>query len=271
MLLSLPQGSSLGRDTNIRWLSQLHIIASGLSRGLVPVPGGKWKPPAALTSALQRPPPSPYTSGSASSFPAGSPPVRILFPSTAQVMSNLASPVVGGAFFAKAEHIAYGGYAHLLHQPVSQRGKLLMHAKIILALPGGAEFKRTQTGMAGQGRRLDEPEKKEEKGKEKSKEEKPCGWLYVGSHNLTRSAWGNLSGTMNEPKVCLRFLSLSWLGLLTHTHTHAAHAVQQLRTGHRVSHSRGRSARRRNEPGARRPRLCHAAACVRCKGYDVGE
>lgn len=133
----------------------------------------------------------------------------MLFPSVSQVLNNLAGPQTGGAFFAKQVHIDYGGYEQLLHQPVSERGKLLMHAKVILALPKGAEFARGAAG-GGVGRRLDEPaEKREEKGKEKQKDdEKPCGWLYVGSHNLTRSAWGNLSGTTDDPKVsCMRIYS----------------------------------------------------------------
>jgi len=32
----------------------------------------------------------------------------------------------------------------------------------------------------------------------------PVGWMYVGSHNFTQAAWGNLSGSADAPvlNVC---------------------------------------------------------------------
>ena len=36
--------------------------------------------------------------------------------------------------------------------------------------------------------------------------EKPIGWLYMGSHNFTPSAWGTLSGTAFNPTLNVRML-----------------------------------------------------------------
>ncbi|QRV99330.1 tyrosyl-DNA phosphodiesterase 1 [Ceratobasidium sp. AG-Ba] len=60
-----------------------------------------------------------------------------------------------------------GGTIFCRKQHNSKRGKILMHSKMILGLL--------------------------------SEEGKPPGWLYVGSHNFTPSAWGNLSGTGFTP------------------------------------------------------------------------
>lgn len=53
----------------------------------------------------------------------------------------------------------------------------MMHHKAIVALQPGAE--------------------------EETEDDKPIGWTYMGSHNLTQAAWGNISqpraGT--EPQV----------------------------------------------------------------------
>lgn len=37
--------------------------------------------------------------------------------------------------------------------------------------------------------------------------ENVLGWLYVGSHNFTPSAWGNLSGTSFTPSLNVRILA----------------------------------------------------------------
>ena len=46
------------------------------------------------------------------------------------------------------------------------------------------------------------------KGRDRSPKakEKPTGWLYMGSHNFTPSAWGTLSGTAFNPTLNVRML-----------------------------------------------------------------
>lgn len=40
------------------------------------------------------------------------------------------------------------------------------------------------------------------------------GWLYIGSHNFTPSAWGNLSGTSFTPIMNVRQFTFDWVCVL---------------------------------------------------------
>lgn len=66
----------------------------------------------------------------------------------------------------------------IVYQPVSVRGNIMMHHKALLALQVGAESKQ------GNG-------------------DANIGWAYMGSHNLTQAAWGNISQAKggSEPQV----------------------------------------------------------------------
>ncbi|KAK7007425.1 tyrosyl-DNA phosphodiesterase-domain-containing protein [Favolaschia claudopus] len=65
-----------------------------------------------------------------------------------------------------------------IYNSKSSAGKALMHTKQIIAT-----FKqKTQGGEDGD-----------------SEPAGPAGWMYVGSHNFTQPAWGNLSGTRDRP------------------------------------------------------------------------
>ena len=60
----------------------------------------------------------------------------------------------------------------------------MMHHKAILALKAGAE---------------ETPEQEDE----------VLGWAYMGSHNLTQAAWGNISQTKGSTEPQVRALSVS--------------------------------------------------------------
>lgn len=101
----------------------------------------------------------------------GWPPVRILFPTQRYVEQvSVEGPRGGGCFFGRADEFSKRSLRHLYAQPVSHRGHILMHAKSILVVSD------------------DHPEQ---------------GWVYMGSHNFTRAAWGTLSGTRAEPTLSL--------------------------------------------------------------------
>lgn len=101
----------------------------------------------------------------------GWPPVRILFPTQHWVEhESVEGRMGGGCFFGRADEYHKRGLRHLYAQPVSHRGNILMHAKSLLAI---------------------------------DEKEPAHGWVYMGSHNFTRAAWGTLAGTREEPTLSL--------------------------------------------------------------------
>ena len=101
----------------------------------------------------------------------GWPPVRILFPTQRWVEhESVEGRMGGGCFFGRADEFHKRGMRSLYAQPVSHRGNIMMHAKSLLAID----------------------------------EKAPAhGWVYTGSHNFTRAAWGTLAGTREEPTLSL--------------------------------------------------------------------
>lgn len=55
-----------------------------------------------------------------------------------------------------------------------------------------------------------------------NKEAKPIAWAYVGSHNFTPSAWGNVSGSSFNPVINVRSNCphLLFCSMLLHTLCH---------------------------------------------------
>lgn len=95
------------------------------------------------------------------------PPVRILFPTQRYVERTFVEgPPGAGCFFAKVDDFHKRALRPLFYQPVSCRGDILMHAKSLVA-----------TGPASQ------------------------GWVYLGSANFTRAAWGTVAGTPARPTL----------------------------------------------------------------------
>lgn len=112
----------------------------------------------------------------------------------------------------------------LFHQSKSKRGKVLMHTKVLLPVRyprlfrlgpnrGNAQmilatFCKPSINLhrsAGSSREDSEMEN-EENGSdfEQSVQTKLAGWVYVGSHNFTPSAWGTLSGSAFNPTLNVR-------------------------------------------------------------------
>jgi hypothetical protein len=117
-----------------------------------------------------------------------------------------------------------------MHKAESQRGNILMHHKLILALQPGVHFEssdRSASAFAsGSGRTLGQApakdgdalhteseaedeaaaKKRRVEAKDRVLEERrraePAGWLYVGSANFTVAAWGTITlGADNAPTV----------------------------------------------------------------------
>ena len=82
-------------------------------------------------------------------------------------------PAGAGTFFGKKAQSVSRGFVDLAHQPVSKRGDIMMHHKSLLALLPDIE--------RGDG------------GSDHIDDEEVVGWIYMGSHNLTQAAWGNIS------------------------------------------------------------------------------
>ena len=55
---------------------------------------------------------------------------------------------------------------------------------------------------------LSDSETEDEDDSSSGSKEKPIGWLYMGSHNFTSSAWGTLSGSAFNPTLNVR--TLGW-------------------------------------------------------------
>lgn len=96
----------------------------------------------------------------------GWPDMYILFPTQSWVEhQSIEGRMGGGCFFGRASEFKKKNWHHLYAQPISHRGYMMMHAKTILA-------------------QWDDPS---------------VGWVYVGSHNFTRAAWGTISGSRDQP------------------------------------------------------------------------
>ncbi|CEH17256.1 Tyrosyl-DNA phosphodiesterase [Ceraceosorus bombacis] len=216
----LTQGSSLGGRSNVLWLHHLHLIASGLGR-LVPLPAGTSQVKGAHKSALSSAAiPEACDTGEVVDF-GDWPPVRIQFPTLAQVDEAPGGRSSAGTFFAKTAEIDKN--RQVMHQPASQRGKILMHLKIIFALQPGVTWEPSpspsrkgqsaSSSWSSTGRTLGgsssastgseavcmplDAESAREQAKqrvlEKRRKAEFVGWLYMGSANLTAAAWGHIS------------------------------------------------------------------------------
>lgn len=98
------------------------------------------------------------------------PAIQVLFPTQSYVEHvSVEGSMGGGCFFGKPEEFLKRGLRCLYAQPVSSRGHLLMHAKSLLV----------------------------------TNHDNSCGYVYLGSHNFTRAAWGTISGTQAQPTQSL--------------------------------------------------------------------
>ncbi|KAJ3083630.1 hypothetical protein HK102_000980 [Quaeritorhiza haematococci] len=135
-------------------------------------------------------------------------PLKIVFPTLAQFLSSL--PDGGNAL--KEDHYFNENFPkYAMHKCVSRRDKLCaMHSKVLV---GRVEERGARVGSAPKEGGEGANEEVKGKGKGKMKAEctnaaesnphvtptlspRPCGYVVLGSHNLSLSAWGLL---MNEP------------------------------------------------------------------------
>ncbi|KAK7031729.1 tyrosyl-DNA phosphodiesterase-domain-containing protein [Favolaschia claudopus] len=99
--------------------------------------------------------------------------VKVVY-STFQTVES-ADWVGSGSLFCSSEKWKAANFPKdSFYDSKSRAGKALMHTKMILATL--KQKKAADTAPSG-----------------------PAGWMYVGSHNFTRPAWGNLSGTRDAP------------------------------------------------------------------------
>ncbi|KAN0061581.1 hypothetical protein ACQY0O_006428 [Thecaphora frezii] len=192
------QGSSLAKYDR-KWLEHFHLLASGVDpREVLPLAGKPNEVHRGYLTALQRKATTDDEQRERDGFDTrGYPPIKVLFPSQRYVETiAVEGPPGAGTFFGKATDFAASEVKHLYHQPRSQRGDVMIHAKSLLAyLPSeratiDEAFKNSSRsdigGFDSGGRTLAETGKTEA--------ERPIGWTYMGSANFTRAAHGNVGG-----------------------------------------------------------------------------
>jgi len=160
------QGSSIGTYTT-QWLNEFYVSARGDS-------AEKWLAmPKARRAKLSLPN------------------IRIVFPSLQTVLDSKFGVSGGGTMFCQKKQWDGKNFPReLFSDSNSKRGGILMHSKMIIAT-----FQDRAEGNS-----LTSSSKKEkDKDKDDEIESQVGGWCYVGSHNFTPSAWGNLSGDDFSP------------------------------------------------------------------------
>ncbi|KAL6303385.1 phospholipase D/nuclease [Sparassis latifolia] len=124
------------------------------------------------------------------------PPVKILFPTALTVRESALGEPGGGTMFCRRHQWEAAKFPRqLFHQSKSKRGKVLMHSKMILATIG-------TSSKSFDDRSLTESDTEgDDDADTGSTQRELFGWLYVGSHNFTPSAWGTLSGSAFSPTL----------------------------------------------------------------------
>ncbi|KAF7289017.1 hypothetical protein HMN09_01349600 [Mycena chlorophos] len=103
-------------------------------------------------------------------YPSG---VKVIFPSKRRVLE--AGARGGGSLFCTRKKWEAKNFPrNAFYECQSRAGNALMHTKMVVAT--FSESTRRSSGAAD-----------------------AAGWMYVGSHNFTSAAWGNLSGTEDAP------------------------------------------------------------------------
>ncbi|KAG9019606.1 hypothetical protein FRB90_012452 [Tulasnella sp. 427] len=113
--------------------------------------------------------------------------LKILFPSLNTVDNSVLKRPGGGTMFCREKQWEAKTYPkQLFHDSKSKRGGILMHSKMVL----GIFVDKSRNTLSAS-------PTKASKGKASSSS--LGGWCYIGSHNFTPSAWGNLSGSAEAP------------------------------------------------------------------------
>ena len=95
----------------------------------------------------------------------------------------------------------------LFHDSKSKRGRVLMHSKMMIATFRQSAYTSPSSSNVHDSASESEEDEVVELSPEPSS---AIGWVYVGSHNFTPSAWGTLSGSAFNPvlNVCIPLSSL---------------------------------------------------------------
>ncbi|EJF61409.1 phospholipase D/nuclease [Dichomitus squalens LYAD-421 SS1] len=125
------------------------------------------------------------------------PPIKILFPTAQYVRDSVLGEVGGGTMFCRRKQWEGKNFPReLFHQTRSKRGRVLMHSKMVL---GTFRDKRRKQQT------LTDSEDEAEDGRNADSgsrdRQQLAGWVYVGSHNFTPSAWGTLTGSAFNPTL----------------------------------------------------------------------
>ena len=113
---------------------------------------------------------------------------------------------------------------HLFHDSRSKRGGVLMHTKVrlqtklivfltracyqmILGLYRSAPSLNRAPGVQSQ---VSSEQEDDDIVEVRPRQADCIGWVYVGSHNFTPSAWGTVSGSSFRPSINVRVFSRPW-------------------------------------------------------------
>ncbi|KAL1677634.1 tyrosyl-DNA phosphodiesterase-domain-containing protein [Schizophyllum commune] len=158
------QGSSIGRCTSV-WINEMYGSMRGQS-------AREW-----LDATKKKREATPL------------PPVKIVYPTKATVHGTAWGVNGGGTIFCRrATWEAKNFPRQLFHDSKSTGGPVLMHTKLIEPKPS------TTTKPAANDRSNNDSSTSDIEVVHPA-----LGWVYVGSHNFTQSAWGTLSGSGFNP------------------------------------------------------------------------
>ncbi|KIJ27239.1 hypothetical protein M422DRAFT_191264 [Sphaerobolus stellatus SS14] len=125
--------------------------------------------------------------------------IKILFPSLKTVTASVLGTERAGMMFCTRRQWDMPKFPRaLFHDANSKRGEVLMHSKMILTT---FPHSITPSEPSSPGSLTSTPNHPQEPPSDPERNPSILGWLYVGSHNFTPSAWGTLSGTAFTPSL----------------------------------------------------------------------
>ncbi|KAF8511258.1 tyrosyl-DNA phosphodiesterase-domain-containing protein [Hysterangium stoloniferum] len=139
--------------------------------------------------------------------------IKILFPTLKTVHDSRLGPAGAGTMFCRRRQWSAPKFPRpLFHDSNSKRGPVLMHTKMILATLStpSTSYKASTKVIANKSKavspdpdssvtELSSDAESEIQVIDPERDSSITGWLYVGSHNFTPSAWGTLSGSSFTP------------------------------------------------------------------------
>lgn len=135
------------------------------------------------------------------------PPIKILYPTQNMALNNRGSISLGGNFFMDNQKWSNKDFPRdAMYRNPSKRGAIFTHAKSICGILKHKHL-ISKSRIAGKSKKTENGEKvtftsdeesdlsaTESEPEEKSTENNVAGgWVYIGSHNFTPSAWGRLT------------------------------------------------------------------------------